>query len=209
VIPFAKRRYINRGVATTLVAAGASSLLAAVALIAHPGYVQSSPGTLTPTVGLALVALLTLVATAELARATVGVRVSLGVEEPADDALDDLVAVARAVEAWGRRRVPGLVAATERTFESARLAPVWNAAKLFHLRRHPWRLCALAALSSGVLGAVAHGIAEGAPAGGGLAAGVAAGLLICAIEVTAVVVSFAVLGRFLGIRSHAPGRLPS
>jgi len=99
---------------------------------------------------------------------------------PSDDALADLEAVARiAIERFGLR-VPNV-------------AP--------RLRAHPWRLAVSLAVLAGLALAATHGIGEGISIhhlGGALIAGA----LIVTIEAAAALAGFAVLGRFLAIRSR-------
>jgi hypothetical protein len=66
------------------------------------------------------------------------------------------------------------------------------------LRAHPWRLCALAGAAAGFVLTVTHLVAEGPPSQPALALAVAA--IFVGAESVAILASFAVLGRFLGLR---------
>jgi hypothetical protein len=69
------------------------------------------------------------------------------------------------------------------------------------LRAHPWRLAVTVAVLAGVALAAAHGIGEGVSARH-LRDAIVAGVIIAAIEAAAALTGFAVLGRFLAIRSR-------
>jgi uncharacterized membrane protein len=97
-------------------------------------------------------------------------------EAPADDALDDLLALVRRLPASAL--AVGAVRST--------------------LRAHPWRFCLLFAAASGLVLAAQHNIAEG-----GVAVAwrpLLAGFVIASIEAAAVIACFAAFGRFLGFR---------
>ncbi len=97
-------------------------------------------------------------------------------EAPADDALDDLLAVTRRLPA------AGVVIGTVRSA----------------LRANPWRFCLLFAAACGLALAAQHNVTEG-----GVAIGwrpLLAALVIASIEAAAVIACFAAFGRFLGIR---------
>jgi hypothetical protein len=97
-------------------------------------------------------------------------------EAPADDALDDLLALVR--------RLPASDVVV-RTVRST-------------LRDHPWRFCLAFAAACGLALAAQHNIAEG-----GVPVAwrpLLAGLVIASIEAAAVIACFAAFGRFLGIR---------
>lgn len=94
-------------------------------------------------------------------------------DAPAEDALDDLLA---------------LIPAVARALQTAQSL----------LRRHPWRFCLAFAAVCGLALAAQHNVAEG-----GVAIGwrpLLAALVIASIEGLAVIACFATFGRFLGIR---------
>jgi HAAS domain-containing protein len=123
---------------------------------------------------------------------------------PAEDALDDMLAVGRVALASAERRLPTL-SRLARIAESAVREAEERAPQLtrwLDLRRSPWRFCAIFAAACGLALAAGHGVTDG---GGALTlqnAGraVAGGLMIAGIEATAVLLAFAAFGRFLGIR---------
>jgi hypothetical protein len=69
----------------------------------------------------------------------------------------------------------------------------------FDLRHHPWRFAASVAVVVGLGLAGGHAVSEGVSLHH-LAGGLLAAALIAAIEALAVLLGFAVLGRFLAIR---------
>jgi hypothetical protein len=107
-----------------------------------------------------------------------------------EDALADLTAIGTLAQTRFGHRAPAL-----------RRAP-WLAA-LLHLRRHPWRFATIVALAAGLTLGVAHGVGEGGlPPVHRLPLAVLASLIIGTIEGSAVLVSYVVLGGYLGIRGR-------
>jgi hypothetical protein len=185
-LPAGKLRYMNRGAAVAVGAVLVSVGADAVAAVAAPA---AGAGGTTRLLLLAAVAAVGAIAVGGLgavARATVRTRALARLDDrPADDddILDDVLALAGAVE-----RMP--LAARGLT-GARRLAPA--------LRAHPWRLGALTALAAGLVLTATHLVAEGPPTDGALVALAVAGIIV-GIEGAAVLVCFAVLGRFLGLR---------
>jgi hypothetical protein len=208
-------RLLLRGNATALAAmlAGAATLSAAV--LRDVQHVRASPVVSLFLAALAAVWPLTVLAAVAVGRA-------LGIHRRAarllaapggtaagaagGDVLDDLVGLGAITESWLERTLPWLLPAVRRgcglaaalwRLAARRLpwAPVW-----LNLRRHPWRFCvsvAAAAVAASAALSVAGAISEGArPSPQDALAG-------AALEGVAVVLGFALLGRFLGIRRPA------
>jgi len=107
---------------------------------------------------------------------------------PREDALDDVLVVARMAVA----RCPRL----------ASLADDLPAPRWLDLRRSPWRFCLVFAAACGAALAVQHGVADGGVSIHYVSVwrALAASLLIASIEAAGVVACFAAFGGFLGIR---------
>jgi hypothetical protein len=74
------------------------------------------------------------------------------------------------------------------------------------MRRHPWRMATLVALGAGLALGLAHAVGEGGlPPLHRLPLAVLASLIIATIEGTAVLVSYLVLGRYLGVWGRPAG----
>jgi hypothetical protein len=110
-----------------------------------------------------------------------------------EDALADLTTLGTHALARFGYRVPSLGGAR-------RLGTI------LHMRRHPWRLATLVALGAGLALGLAHAVGEGGlPPVHRLPLAVLASLIIATIEGTAVLVSYLVLGRYLGIWGRPAG----
>ncbi|HEY0343265.1 MAG TPA: hypothetical protein VGC59_01375 [Solirubrobacteraceae bacterium] len=115
--------------------------------------------------------------------------------EPAgDDVLDDLRLL---VLTAGDRLLPA--GALDRVRGSAARLADGRVGRAVSLRSHPWRFCMLTALGAGAALAAGHLAGEGPPTDGMLVLLAVSGLIV-AIEAAAVIVCFALLGTFLGIR---------
>ena len=165
-VPAGKLRFVNRGVGVALGAV----LVAAASDLATGNQVA----------GAGLVGIAAVAAALVLAGARLRLRgLAAAADEPAaDDAFDDVLALAGPVLA----RVPARGVA-ERLAGAA--------------RARPWLFCLLVAGMAGGALAVSHGVGEPPDR---LASGIAAGAALFVIEGGAVVICFALLGRFLGIR---------
>ena len=181
-VPAAKLRYINRGAA---VAVGAVLVSVAADAVAAAGGGGSGATRTVLLVAVAAVGVAAVAGAEEVARATARTRALARLDDrPAgDDIFDDVLALAAATET-----VP---VAARAVAGARRLAPA--------LRRRPWRLAALTALAAGLALTITHIVAEGPPADGPLVA-LALTAVIVGIEGTAILVCFALLGRFLGLR---------
>jgi hypothetical protein len=85
-------------------------------------------------------------------------------------------------------RVPGLVASLD-------------------LRRHPWRFALALSLAAGLAAAIGHGVTEEATTNH-IARQLGAGAIIASVEALAALLGFAVLGRYLGLRTHTATGAP-
>jgi hypothetical protein len=123
---------------------------------------------------------------------------------PDDDALGDLLMLFAEARRWVQRQ-PRL-AAPARVLDRASGVAIALAprARWFSLRAHPWRLGVSVALLAGACAGVGHGISEGPPRLVDLPGAAAAFAVIGGMEGLAVIVCFALLGGFLGIRRPAP-----
>ncbi len=78
--------------------------------------------------------------------------------------------------------------------------------RMLPMRRHPWRMATIVALVAGLALGLAHGVGEGGlPPVHRLPLAVLASLIIATIEGTAVLVSYLVLGRYLGVWGRPAG----
>jgi hypothetical protein len=68
-------------------------------------------------------------------------------------------------------------------------------------RRHPWRFAAGVSIVAGVALAVGHGLSEGGVPVHHVLRALDAGAIIACVEALAALLGFAVLGRYLGLRS--------
>lgn len=131
-------------------------------------------------------------------------RVADEASPPSDDALSDLATLARRLgQAAGGR--PGVGALVDAIARAARRPAVRRLALDLNLRRHPWRLCLAVALCAGVCTGLSHDATAGLPPLAQLPRLAAVAALLGSIEALAVIVCFALLGGFLGIRRPEPG----
>lgn len=208
VVPAGKLRWILRGDATALgliVLSVGADLVAVVRrsnLAGAPGW----RGVLF--VGGGAVALLAAFAVVVQAQAHVRLRALAAVADepppPGDDAVSDLATLAHRLRqsVEGRPGVAALVQAIERT---ARTPAVRRLALHLDLRRHPWRVCLAVAFIAGACVGLSHDVTAGLPPVAQLARFATVAVLLGGIEALAVIVCFALLGSFLGIRRPEPG----
>jgi hypothetical protein len=110
----------------------------------------------------------------------------------AQDILVDVQRAAMLALERGARRVPTL----RRAVRLVEIVP-WG-----DLRRHPWRFGVAVSAAAGVALAVGHGLTEGGlPPVRHLPLALLGGTLLFAIEALAALLGFALLGRYLGLRS--------
>jgi hypothetical protein len=210
VIPGERLADLWRASAVAVICVGAAALAEGAGALAHLSRVGESGWTLGLTAGAAVLALASLAAAGVVLGAVARARVLAPEGEPAEDALDDLLAVARLAPRYAEGRAPRLAGALRRLgvwgAEAGRLVESSPALRRWlDLRRSPWRFCAVFAATCGIGFAASHALADGGlsasvPSAAEIAGGVAAGLLIASIEAAAVALCFLLLGRFLGIR---------
>jgi hypothetical protein len=75
------------------------------------------------------------------------------------------------------------------------------------LRRHPWRFALAVSLAAGLAVAIGHGVTEEATSDH-IARQLGAGAIIAGVEALAALLGFALLGRYLGLRSHTGTEAP-
>ncbi len=200
-----KSRLIVRGSSVVLLAIALTLIADVSAELQHPTWNESIWGMLL-IVGLTVVALMTGAAaliTAGTARrlraARTAERPPIGEAGSLGEALDDLWALVRTILAWFGRRIPWLDRPLywidhlgNRLFEWMMNSP-WIGP-----RSHPWRVCTIVALAAGVALAVVHGLEEGPPIN--LALAVLVPSIFIGVEFVAVLISYLLLGGFLGLR---------
>lgn len=122
-------------------------------------------------------------------------------EQP--DALGDIWAAAVAASEWARLpRAASLVRTLPAAFE--RRVP-WI--RELDLRRHPWRFAIAVSVAAGLATAIGHGVIEG-PTTSHLLRQIGAGAVIAGAEALASLTGFALLGRYLGLRSGTGAASP-
>jgi hypothetical protein len=125
-----------------------------------------------------------------------------------EDIISDMQVVALRAIATAGRRVPALKAPLDRAAELASALPkeaTRRAPRLctwLDLRTHPWRFAFTIAALAGLALAAGHGLMEGVNPRH-ITGAVVAGVLIATIEALSALAGFAVLGRFLGIRTRS------
>ena len=120
-----------------------------------------------------------------------------------DDALADVLAVGAELRRWAMARsaLAPLVTGLDRISHAPAVRALTN---WLHLRRHPWRAATALALLAGAAIGFGHGLSEGGLPGLSALPRAAAGFgILLAIEGAAVLVCFAALGGYLGIRRSA------
>jgi hypothetical protein len=75
------------------------------------------------------------------------------------------------------------------------------------LRRRPWRCAFTVSVAAGLTAAIGHGVTE-EPTTNHLARQLGAAAIIAGVEALAALLGFAVLGRYLGLRSHTSAEAP-
>jgi hypothetical protein len=196
-----KLRWIVRGdvVAVGVILLAALGELAAGLLSRGP----DRPGTI---VTASVTAAAAMIVMSVALRASVRVRALSAVAEdpaaPDGDAFTDLLAVGRQLRLWaaGKPVLDRTLAAIEGT------AQVRAAASRLRPRVQAWRAVLALAIVAGVTAGLAHGVSEGAPSLARLPMGLLAFMAIAAIEAAAVIVCFALLGGYLGIRPPLSAR---
>jgi hypothetical protein len=197
---------LRGGLVVVACAAGAMTYGIADALTTSAG----PHGTLTAWLGLAGVALGATATAATLAKgwrgASVAGMASLAGSPEDADALADFRAVAVLMLTRLQRRAPMLDAIVGHAAALPPACSVVAQPRALHdsawldLRRHPWRCALTVATLAGVALAGWHALVEGVNVPH-LPGAVLAAALIATIEALAALLGFAVLGRFLGIRS--------
>jgi hypothetical protein len=120
-----------------------------------------------------------------------------------EDALADVLAVGAELRRWAMARsaLAPLVARLDRISHAPAVRALTN---WLHLRRHPWRAATALALLAGAAIGLGHGLSEGGLPGLSALPRAAAGFgILLAIEGAAVLICFAALGGYLGIRGSA------
>jgi hypothetical protein len=168
---------IRRANGVALGCVGAVVATITVGVVTHARSLGDSGWTIALAVAVGGLASLGVASGFTLARSAAAAR-SLPAGPPREDAFDDLLALVPVPQ------VAGVLA-----------GPVgW-------IRSRPWRFCALFAAACGLALAAGHGLTDGGlPALGDIWRALLGGLLLASIEGAAVVLAFACLGRYLGIR---------
>ncbi len=200
----AKLRWILRGneiaLAVILVSIGVEAIGAALGHRARAWH----PATVVVGIGVALLAGLAL---GRIVRAHARLRTldafvpgdDAGGEVP-DDLAADLVAVLGQARTWARWH-PWLAEPAGALEGMAGDVRVPRAlARWLNLRAHPWRAGFVVALAAGVCAGAGHGLVERPGSLSELPGALAAFSVIAGIEAAAVIVCFALLGPFLGLR---------
>jgi hypothetical protein len=206
-IPPEELRLLVRGNATALAATAASLLAESLLALRHRDELLGSPGLLLFAALLAALWPATGVAALAVARAAVRAAKArppaAAPAPPCGDVLEDLARLAGLVRDWVETRLPALLPAVDAACRVGRAAAILVERRApwvlpwVDLRRHPWRFCSVvagAAVAATFAGGVVPllGERQAYPP-----AGVLAGALL---EGAAVVLGFALLGGFLGIR---------
>lgn len=130
------------------------------------------------------------------------------------DILGDIQAAALLALERAAHRVPTLAAPLRRAASLVATLPAALAHRAprlsawLDLRRHPWRFALTVSIVAGLAVAVGHGVGEGATTDH-LPKQLLAGGLIASIEAAAALLGFAVLGRYLGLRSDTRAAAPA
>ena len=203
--PTYKSRLIVRGNSVALLAIGVALVADLYMEVQSPTWDISIWGELL-VVGLGAVAaitcaagLVTVTAARRLSAMPISEGPSIGEGGSLGEALDDLWTLVRKILAWFGRSLPWLDRPLHwidhlgnRLFEWMMNWP-WIGP-----RSHPWRFCTIVALAAGVALATVHGLEEGPPIN--LALAVLVSSIFIGVEFIAVLISYLVLGGFLGLR---------